>query len=210
MLTYQIRPRIFRQDSAEPIVFPNDAEVYFYLKPLQPFGMEASGGHTAVRAVEATTLFNANTGEHSIESVVPLRPLDVTIEEPVRIVSLKGNIFSIKEHFNDLSKLNDTIESLYFVLPALLNIEFADPPVIERVDGIIGDSHFRWELSNWSMLFRTTTQENQEEAIVRSWNRIGVLADPNRRLLQLFIIIMQLVVWHVLAALLGSSFQRLY
>lgn len=182
MLTYQIRPRIFRQDSAEPIVFPNDAEVYFYLKPLQPFGMEVGGGRTAVRAVKATAFFNANTGEHSIESKDPLKPLDVTIEEPVRTVSLKGNVFSIKEHFNDLSKLNDAIESLYFVLPALLNIEFADPPVIERVDGIIGDSRFRWELSNWGGQFRTTTQKNQEEAIVRSWNRIGVLADPNRRL----------------------------
>jgi hypothetical protein len=182
MLTYQVRPRVFWHDPAEPLVLPNDAEVSFHLKPLQPFGMEAGGGHTAVQAVEATAFFNANTGEHSIQSKVPLEPLDIIIEEPIRTISLKGNVFSIKEHFNDLHKLNDIIEGLYFVLPALLNIEFADPPVIERVDGIIGDSHFRWQLSRWGGHFRTTTQEKQEEAIVRSWNRIGILAHPNRRL----------------------------
>lgn len=182
MLTYQVRPRAFWHDPSVPIVFPNDVEVRFHLKPLQPFGMEGGGGHTAVQAVEATAHFNANTGEHSIESKVPLEPLDVTIEEPIRTISLKGNVFNIKEHFNDLKKLNEIIESLYFVLPALLNIEFADPPVIERVDGIIGDSRFRWELSRWNGYFRITTQENQEMAMVRSWNRIAILADPNRRL----------------------------
>jgi hypothetical protein len=173
MLTYQVRPRVFWHDPAEPLVFPNDAEVHFHLKPLQPFGMEAGGGHTAVRAVEATAIFNANTGEQSIESKVPLEPLDVTIKEPIRTVSLKGNVFSIKEHFEDINNLNDTIESLYFVLPVLLNIEFADPPVIERVDGILGDSHFRWQLSQWKGHFKTTTQDRQEMAIERSWVRLN-------------------------------------
>jgi len=144
--------------------------------------MEAGGGHTAVQAVEATAFFNANTGEHSIELKVPLEPLDVTIEEPIRTISLKGNFLSIKEHFDDIRNLNDIIESLYFALPGLLNIEFADPPVIERVDGIIGDSNFRWELSSWGGQFRITTQENQEMAMVRSWDRISILAHPNRRL----------------------------
>ncbi|MEI6104486.1 MAG: hypothetical protein WCP70_11125 [Methanothrix sp.] len=195
MLTYQVRPRVFWHDPAEPLVFPNDAEVRFHLKPLQPFGMEAGGGHTAVQAVEATAFFNANTGEHSIESKVPLEPLDVTIEEPIRTVLLKGNVLSFKEHFDDIHNLNDMIESLYFVLPGLLNIEFADPPVIERVDGIVGDSHFRWQLSSWGGQFRITTQENQEMAMGRSWDRISILAHPNRRLF---------------AALSGSSFQRLY
>ncbi|OPY57638.1 MAG: hypothetical protein A4E49_00007 [Methanosaeta sp. PtaU1.Bin112] len=145
--------------------------------------MEAGGGHTAVRAIEANAFFNANTGEHSIESKTPLEPLDVTIKEPNRTLSLKGNVFSINEHFDDIRALYDIIESLYFVLPALLNIEFADPPIIERVDGIVGDSHFRWQLSKWEGHFRTTTQDQQEKAVIRSWERLNSLAEPNRRLL---------------------------
>lgn len=181
MLTYQVRPRIFRHEAGETLSLPADVEVRFHFRPLQPFGMEAGGGHTAVRAVAAKALLNANTGEHTIQSERPLEPLDVTIQEPIRIVSLKGNVLSIKQHFNDLSTLHETIQGLYFTLPMLLNVEFADPPFVERVDGVIGESTFRWELSDWRMEFRTTTQENQESAIVRCWERLNVLADQSRR-----------------------------
>jgi hypothetical protein len=31
--------------------------------------------------------------------------------------------------------MEDLIQSIYFALPSVLNVEFADPPFIERVDG---------------------------------------------------------------------------
>lgn len=184
MFTYQVRPRIFRHETGKILSLPADVEIQFHFRPLQPFGMEAGGGHTAVRAVAAKALLNANTGEHTVQSETPLDPLDVTIQEPIRIVSLKGNVLSIKQHFNDLSTLHETIQGLYFTLPMLLNVEFADPPFVERVDGVIGESTFRWELLDWRMEFRTTTQEKQESAIIRCWEQLGVLSDQNcRRLL---------------------------
>jgi hypothetical protein len=112
-------------------------EVRFHFGPLQPFGMEPGGGHTAVRSAPAKAILNANTGEHTIQSETPLEPLDVTIQEPIRIISLKGNVLRIKQHFNDLSTLHETIQGLYFSLPMLLNVEFSDPPFVERVDGVI-------------------------------------------------------------------------
>lgn len=181
MLTYQVRPRIFRCKTEKRLSFPNDVDVRFHLKPLQPFGMETGGGRTAIRAVAVSVLFNANSGEHTVESNTPLKPLDVKITEPTRTVSLQGNVLSIKEHFRDLETLHETIQSFYFALPMLLNVEFADPPYVERVDGLVGGVAFGWELSDWRAEFMITTQENQESIIIRSWERIDIIADMRRR-----------------------------
>ncbi len=42
MLTYQIRKRTFRILEGEPpLIFPNDVEVQFFMKPMQPFAFGA-------------------------------------------------------------------------------------------------------------------------------------------------------------------------
>ncbi|MCP4986286.1 MAG: hypothetical protein GY928_09555 [Colwellia sp.] len=152
--------------------------------PLQPFGLEAGGGRTAIKAVGAKVLFDANTGKHSIESNEPLKPLEVVLEEPDRSLYLKGNVLTIEQIFETNEELTQLIQGVYFGLPSLLNIEFSDPPVIERVDGKIGETQFRWELAGWHAEFRTTTQEKQELAFASSWERIGLLTIPtNTRLL---------------------------
>ena len=117
MLTYQVRPRIFRLKEGQSLSFPSDAEVRLHFGPLQPFGGEAGGGRTAVRAEPASALFNANTGAHTIESKVPLQPLDVTIEEPERVVIWKGNLLCVSQRFESIEVLSDMIESIYFALP---------------------------------------------------------------------------------------------
>ena len=85
MFTYQIRKRVFRLEEEVSLTWPADTEVRFHLLPLQPFGIEAGGGHTAVRSVAAMAHFNANTGAHTIDSKTPLKPLEVVIEEPSRV-----------------------------------------------------------------------------------------------------------------------------
>jgi hypothetical protein len=116
-----------------------------------------------------------------IESKAPLSPLDVTIEEPTRTRRLTGTSLSISQQFASLTEMQDIIESIYFVFPTLVNIPFADPPYIERVDGKVGPTSFRWELAEWRMEFRTTTQEQQEERFASAWKRVGVLSEPHRR-----------------------------
>lgn len=180
MLTYQVRPRRFRLEEGQSLCFPSDAEIRFHFGPLQPFGVEAGGGRTAVQAMPASARFNANTGAHTIESKPPLQPLDVTIEETQRLVVWKGNLLRVSQRFDSLKVLSDTIESIYFALPMLLSVEFADPPFVERIDGTVGTTSFRWELREWRANFRTTTQEQQEAAAALSWERLGVLSVPGR------------------------------
>lgn len=181
MLTYQVRPRVFRLASGEELTFPAHGEICFHFQPPQPFGAAAGGGHTAVRGVAASALFNANSGEHTIESKEPLSPLNVTIEEPTRTLRLVGTNLSISQQFASLREMEGMIEGIYFVFPTLVNVPFADPLYIERVDGKVGSTSFRWELAEWRMEFRTTTQEQQEERFAKAWERMGVLSERHRR-----------------------------
>jgi hypothetical protein len=181
MLTYQARPRAFQFTKAFKPSFPAKGEVNFHFQPQQPFGLTAGGGRTAIWAVEATMRFNKHTGRHSIESKTPLTPLQVAIEEPGRVVRLTGTTLQIVQTFADLTQLQGSILGVYFALPAILNIPFADPPYVEKVEGKIGDADFRWELGDWQAKFRTTTQDQQEALFGTAWRRMGVALQPTRR-----------------------------
>lgn len=181
MLTYQVRPRIYRHSKGENISFPNDVELVFYFHPLQPFGKESGGGLTAVKAVAARILFDSNTGRHWIESKKPLKQLDVVIEEPVRVIEMRGNELHISTRFNSLNEMDEIVQSLFFAFPILLNIEFTDPPFVERVAGKVGGTNFRWELDGRRMDFETTTQELQEQRIALSWKRLDILSQQENR-----------------------------
>jgi hypothetical protein len=94
---------------------------------------------------------------------------------------LEGNRVTIKERCEDYKKLTDLLESLYFGLPLLLAVEFADPPVVERVEGQIGSVPFRWELSDWRVELDITTQEQQEQRFAAAWSRFNILSASHRR-----------------------------
>ena len=49
MLTYQVRPRVFRLTSGEKPTFPAHGEICFYFQPPQPFGARRGGGRRARR-----------------------------------------------------------------------------------------------------------------------------------------------------------------
>jgi hypothetical protein len=181
MLTYQVRPRVLHITGDRKPEFPAEVEVWLYFQPLQPFGKAAGGGLTTVQSQPASVFFNANTGQHFVESKSPLAPLEVVIEEPTRFVAVEGNRVTIKERCEDYKELTDLLESLYFGLPLLLAVEFADPPVVERVEGQIGSVPFRWELSDWRVDLDITTQERQEQRFVTAWNRFNILSAPHRR-----------------------------
>jgi hypothetical protein len=123
MLTYQVRPRVLRITDDQKLEFPAEVEVSLYFQPLQPFGKAPGGGLTTVRSQPASVFFNANTGQHFVESKSPLGPLKIEIEEPTRLITLEGNRVTIKERCEDYKKFTDLLESLYFGLPLLLAVE---------------------------------------------------------------------------------------
>lgn len=184
MFTYQVRNRYFKLTAGQKPSFPSNFEAIFTLKPLQPFGNSGGEGRTGVKGVGASAYFNANTGHHFIESKVPLRPLNVVIEESNRRVEFLGNELRISGRIETLGELEETLLCIFFGLPILLNVELADPPVVERVEGKVGEASFRWELADWRLAILLTTQDEQEDKVAISWSRFNVLAKPgNRRLI---------------------------
>lgn len=181
MLTYQVRPRVLRINGSTLPQLPAQGQVRFHLAPPQPFGMQAGGGRTAVKNAPASALFNANTGEHTVESSSPLQPLDVTIAAPDATVQLQGTTLTVSQVFDSIPALTQLIETVYFVVPALLTVDFGDPPIVERVDGNLGDVGFRWELEAWQGQLWITTQDQQEQAFATAWQRLSLLSTPGSR-----------------------------
>ena len=210
MFTYQLRPRVFRITDGDVLSFPNSVEILVVMGPLQPFGSGLDHGQTSVRSRTARLEFNANTGKHYIVSESPLDPLNVTIDEPDRRWELRGNELRLKiDHCETNQQLTQLIESLYRALPILLNVEFIDPPIIERIEGNVGGIGFRWELSDWHFDIHTTTQDLQERKFVDSWQRLSLLGDPdNRRLIGAFTIFIWRVVYVPLGTHPGNSWRR--
>lgn len=185
MWTYQVRERAFKVEEGESLVFPNPVELRFELRPLQQLGAGLDEGRTAVRGVPATVRFHGTTGKHWIESETSLAPLEVTIEDGAdRIVELRGSQLTVRQEFETIDQLRAFTESMFFGLPILLNVEFNDPPLVDRVTGRVGETLFRWELTRWMMPFATTTTEKQESKFAVSWQRFDTLSQPeNRRLI---------------------------
>lgn len=181
MLTYQVRPRVFRFEGETVPTFPAKGEVNFYFQPGQPFGAAADGGRTANRAVKAQALFNANTGEHTIKSETPIPPLEAKYVVPGEWMELNGSVMTVSKDFETIHDLEGLVETVAYVLPALVNISYYDPPYVERVDGVIAGEKFRWEMRDWKMQFDVSTQGDQEEKFIKAWERISVLAEETRQ-----------------------------
>lgn len=180
MLTYQDRGRTFVLAKENELSFPSNTLIKIVFYPLQPFGSGSDEGKTLVKGVAAITSFNANTGRYSVKSKIPLSPLNVNIiDEGGPKIELSGNILLVSLIINDLNELEILNQSLFYLLPMLLNIEFVDPPYVKRIFGKIGDLDFNWELSknNFGMFLETTTQEIQEQKFATSWDRYKIFCN---------------------------------
>jgi hypothetical protein len=127
---------------------------------------------------------DTNTGHIAVEPQLPLKPLEVLINEKDRIVRLCGNILTIETQCGDIKELDGLIQSVYYAFPMLLNMEFADPPVINRVTGEVGGTPFSWELRMSPTIAATiaaTNQELQEKRVIHSWLRFNVISPPDRK-----------------------------
>jgi hypothetical protein len=184
MLLYQVRRRHFRLERDTPLAFPCQCEATFVFLPKQAFGEEAGGGRTVVQGGGGQLYFNFNSGYYHFVSEHGLQPLDVRIEEgDSRLITLHGTGLTIGQPCDSLKELDQLVEAVYHIVPALLAVHFADPPYIERVYGRIGDVPFRWELAQMAMPLRVTNQDEQERAVIRAWKDFHeVLPLSHRRL----------------------------
>lgn len=183
MLTYRVRRRILKFDPDTKVTVPTSAEVTFEFAPAQAFGTESGGGRTAVRAVEAVATFNVRTGQYTVESKTPLAPLAISIDLEDLRVSVVGQKVTLVKTVHSEKELSELIESVYYLLPLLLAVGFADPPVIVDVQGVVSGNPFGWNLEQWKLDVLTTTQEKQTQLVKDAWRRFEIIVKSgNRRL----------------------------
>jgi hypothetical protein len=181
MFTYRVRPRILKFDPGTKITVPEVAEVIFHFAPRQAFGSEAGGGRTAVQAVAATMTFDVQSGQYTVESEQPLVPLKLLVDDAAVRLTVSGNKVTVTKIVTSKDDLLSLVETIYYVLPLLLAPDFADPPIIEKVEGTVGASRFGWNLQKWKAQLWTTTQEKQAEYVRNAWHRLPRMTN-NRRL----------------------------
>ena len=185
MLTYQLQTRVFRIKGGGQFDFPNRAVLEVKFSPGSAFGTEDRLSRTLVRARAAIFTINANTGRWLAQSSPPLDRLEVVIKSPTSIFSLDGDELRYEFQCSSIDALEGAVAGIKWVFPALLNLEFSDPPIIEYVRGSVGGTKFHWEHkpAEWRINFRTVTPQKLEEHVALAWEHVRLFNGvANRRL----------------------------
>lgn len=185
MLTYQLQTRVFQIEGGGQFQFPNRSVIEVKFSPASAFGSEDRLSRTVVRAHKTSVIFYANTGRCLAQSRPPLEPLEVVLESPTSRFSLQGDELRYEFECSNIDDLEGTIVGIKWILPALLNLEFSDPPMIDYVSGSVGETNFRWEHrpEEWRINFRTVTPQKLEEHVASVWEKIPIFNGiQNRRL----------------------------
>jgi len=182
MLTYQLRERSFLVEKGATLDFPNKVYIEFLFCPIEALGKHSGRGRTVLRGSGARFRYNANTGRSYVDSVPPLKPLDVIIKKTINTIRLKGNRLHIRTYCEAVNDLIRLIEAVYYGFPPLLNLDFGESPIIKRVKGKVGNTAFCWAHKLQAHYFEVTTQEIQKEKVNSAWLTMELLnTHPARR-----------------------------
>jgi hypothetical protein len=182
MLTYQLRERSFLVEKGATLDFPNKVYVEFLFCPTEALGKHSGKGKTLLRGSRGRIRYDANTGRVYVDSEPPLKPLNVTIKKPNIMIKLRGNRLHIRTYCETVNALVSLIETLYYGLPPVLNLDFAESPIIKRVTGKVGKTTFCWAQKRQAGGFEVTDQEIQEGKIDSAWCIMELLnTHPARR-----------------------------
>ena len=183
MLTYQLQDRIFRILNAETLSFPNKLKLEIRLGPPELFGMSDRRSRTVVFGGQAAIIYDANTGRMLVQSEPSLEPLDVVVESSTTRFELKGDLVHYEAPCQDVAQLEGCLAAFQYVFLALLNIEFADPPIVLHVQGWLGSTHFRWEHRESIFPFRPMSSDALESHVADSFKQLALFNGmTNRRL----------------------------
>ena len=183
MLTYQLHTRVFKVEEGEEFEFPAPTVIEVKFAPGVAFGTDDSPSRALVRGRDATVTVNANTGRWLAQSRPPLERLEVVLRSPNTRFAMDGDMLRYEFACSNIEHLEGTINGIRWVFPPLLNVEFAEPPIVEFIRGTVGQTKFRWEHSpeEWRVQFRTVTSERLEEHVAAAWEYLPIFNGSNNR-----------------------------
>ncbi len=176
MLTYQLQNRILKViDGPSTLAFPNKLIIDIEYGPPEMFGISNKPSRLMLAGSKSLLLYNANSGRMQVQSEPPLKPLNVRVQEDNVIFELKMNKLHLVASCHDGTEFENILRTFYHGFPALLNIEFPDPPVPVLLEGSLGETKFRWEHKQATFFCTSKTKDALEQHIVDSLNNIQFL-----------------------------------
>ena len=184
MLTYQLQKRAFKTENGDFFSFPNNVEIEMLLEPSEQFGLGNKPSRTVLPGTKGKIVVDLNVGKSGYLSDSPLdNPIKSKIEYDNLTLEMVGNKLYCKSECKDLNSLNELIITLHYLIPFLLNIDFAEPPVVKYTSGKVGACSFTWILDSLDSSFEVTTREKQEQIVINSFEKLKIFkGTSNRRL----------------------------
>jgi hypothetical protein len=174
MVTYNLQPRVFAiRTKGGKLEFPNKGIIEMKLGPSNVFGGENKPGRTALYAQKNKLIYNTNTGRMLVQPVPPLQPLNVLLEDRNYKIELNGEILRCETFCQNILDLEEIILTFYFHLPAILNLNFPDPPIVLSIKGLVGAIEFDWVYHKSEFNIYNVNKDILEGAVVEAFELLS-------------------------------------
>jgi len=195
MITYQLQNRILKiLRGPKELSFPNVLTINAEYGPPEVFGVSNNPSRMVLHGSNTGLLFNANTGRMLAQSVPHLSPLSARVEADNVLIELKGTLLHIRTECKDEVELYNILLTYLFGFPALLNIEFPDPPIMLSLKGKLGKTEFRFEHQGAEFHYRPRTKDGLEKHVIDSINNMQSLRGQFQAAVQYFYTASRLIV----------------
>lgn len=153
------------------------------LGPSEAFGEGNGYSRLVMRARKGHMLLNMNTGRAEYKSEPPMELVEAGIIYDDGSIKQIGVTLAYEFDCKDTDSLIGTLNAFLYIYPALLNVDFADPPVIEQIKVTIKDQIFQWEHAEGKYVLKPVTHEEVEKSVVTAMERMPLFSGyRNRRL----------------------------
>jgi hypothetical protein len=186
MLTYRLQGRSYRFPHGGSFEFPNRAVIEVKLGPPQVFGAGEGSCRIAPVSSSRRLVFGRDHGRIDVRPHTPITPFAVSIvsgKEPFAGWELIGDVLRCSFLCRDEGHLSGAIRAIYDLIVPLLNVGFADPPVVEHVRGKVGETEFEWGYQQASVPVRFVGEGELEGHVKLTFSSVQLFAGvENRRL----------------------------
>ncbi len=176
MITYKLQNRILKLLGDETkISYPCKLIIDAEYGPLEVFGLSSLPSRLSLVGGKTTLIYDANVGRVKAQSNPPLKPLFAQFVSDCESLELNGNILHLERECQDEIELHNILLTFLHSFPAILNLEFPDPPYLTSLTGELGKVKFRWEHQTTPISFSNQTKEQLEKHVVESIKHQGIL-----------------------------------
>lgn len=188
MPIYQFRDRVLQFKEGATPVFPAVSTISAALAPRPPFGGEKGITKNFTKDIRTTAKASPSTGRFFFEPDQPLFPkLSARKLVGTETFSIDGYVVSVESRVKSLLDVEELLDILCYVYPAVLNLELPDSPYVLYAWGHIGGVKFQlhYAANEIKTEAKITSKELQEHYAVKSWEQSCLVRQNPRMFMSL-------------------------